>query len=576
MKRPLLLLPLFAFAASSAIAAGFVLADDGCPPPPLVDEARFPEPAVTIDGETVATLGDVNELFDPRTCFLGGYSRAQVAQGFADDFLLAREAKARGAESVEALLADGLPEPTEDELRAEWARDLEENPALGRVEERVEASHILALCPRTATEEEEAAARAKIGALRERVLAGEDFAAVAREASECPSRDRGGALGWFGRGQMVPEFEQAAFSQPVGETGEPVRTEYGFHLVLVTGREPGRALAFEEVREGVSERRRMRLLEERRLALLEPLRAAARIEYDPACDPANPTNNVPVLIDRGDDASLSSRRPIPLSATNVIRRILLRGRSEDGMHLTDAGWTELMAALGPKFSSSGFGYVRFSWRFEDGSFFQIPAPEGVWLGYARFGKDGVWTPAIPPSRTSLSNAFEAIVAGAGAAAKSGFDPDSLDPVPRAVLRACEARPGHFPLLFLHAVRPFGADVPTNVVSGIVFLGPDDGRPFPDRMLAVFNWSLPATTRILRFAGDFSADEPPLRDPNALLYDFEASRVDLDETSDRPALRLRGFYRHKGLPAELVVEIDANGEFAVREARRAKGAKEPAP
>ena len=183
---------------------------------------------------------------------------------------------------------------------------------------------------------------------------------------------------------------------------------------------------------------------------------------------------------------------------------------------------------------------------------------------------------LPPSRTSLSNAFEAIVAGAHAAAKRGFDPDSLDPVPRAVLQACEERPGHFPWHFLHAVRLFGADAPTNGVSGIVFLGPDDGRPFPDRTLAVFNWSLPATTRILRFSGDYGADEPTLRDPHALLYDFEASRVDLDETSDASVLRLRGVYRHKGLPAELVVEIDANGEFAVREARRAKGAKEPAP
>ncbi len=181
-------------------------------------------------------------------------------------------------------------------------------------------------------------------------------------------------------------------------------------------------------------------------------------------------------------------------------------------------------------------------------------------------------PALPPSRTSLSNAFEAIVAGAGAAAKGGFYPDSLDPAPRAVLRACEERPGHFPLLFLHAVRPFGADAPTNGVSGIVFLGPDDGRPFPDRTLAVFNWSLPATTRILRFAGDYGADEPVIRDPHALLDDFEASRVDFDETSDPSVLRLRGVYRHKELPAELVVEIGANGEFAVRESRHAEGAE----
>ena len=181
-------------------------------------------------------------------------------------------------------------------------------------------------------------------------------------------------------------------------------------------------------------------------------------------------------------------------------------------------------------------------------------------------------PVPPPSRTSLSNAFEAIVAGAHAAAKRGFDPDSLDPVPRAVLQACEERPGHFPWHFLHAVRPFGADAPTNGVSGIVFLGPDDGRPFPDRTLAVFHWSLPATTRILRFAGDYGADEPTLLDPHALLYDFAVRCVDLDETSDPSVLRLRGVYRHKELPEELVVEIGPNDEFAVCESRHAEGAE----
>ena len=92
MKRPALLLLLLALAAVPARA------DTIWPPPAHVDEARFTEPAVTIDGEIAATLGDVNRLvFDPNAFIPGGRSWARAAQKLADDFLLAREAKARGA-----------------------------------------------------------------------------------------------------------------------------------------------------------------------------------------------------------------------------------------------------------------------------------------------------------------------------------------------------------------------------------------------------------------------------------------------------------------------------------------------
>lgn len=65
---------------------------------------------------------------------------------------------------------------------------------------------------------------------------GADFAAVAREHSSCPSSRDGGNLGTFGRGQMVPEFDQVVFSAPVGVVQGPVRTQFGYHLVEVTER----------------------------------------------------------------------------------------------------------------------------------------------------------------------------------------------------------------------------------------------------------------------------------------------------------------------------------------------------
>lgn len=72
--------------------------------------------------------------------------------------------------------------------------------------------------------------------LMKRISEGEDFAAVARRFSSCPSKKNGGDLGWFGKGQMVPEFEKIAFEEEVGKVVGPVKTQFGFHIIKVTGR----------------------------------------------------------------------------------------------------------------------------------------------------------------------------------------------------------------------------------------------------------------------------------------------------------------------------------------------------
>lgn len=87
----------------------------------------------------------------------------------------------------------------------------------------VKASHIL-----VATEEE-----AK--ALYNEIKNGKDFAEAAKEYSKCPSGQASGDLGFFPRGVMVKPFEDAAFSLKQGELSEPVQTQFGWHLILVTG-----------------------------------------------------------------------------------------------------------------------------------------------------------------------------------------------------------------------------------------------------------------------------------------------------------------------------------------------------
>ncbi|WP_440054034.1 peptidylprolyl isomerase [Pseudoalteromonas sp. T1lg65] len=72
--------------------------------------------------------------------------------------------------------------------------------------------------------------------LKERIAAGEDFAEMAKQFSNCPSGQDGGALGEFGPGMMVPEFDKVVFSAPLNQVQGPVQTQFGFHLLEVTSR----------------------------------------------------------------------------------------------------------------------------------------------------------------------------------------------------------------------------------------------------------------------------------------------------------------------------------------------------
>ena len=89
---------------------------------------------------------------------------------------------------------------------------------------KVRASHILV--------DKHSKALEIISKIRE----GQDFKEAARSFSSCPSKKKGGDLGFFGKGQMVPEFEKAAFALNVGQmTNDPVKTKFGYHIIKRTG-----------------------------------------------------------------------------------------------------------------------------------------------------------------------------------------------------------------------------------------------------------------------------------------------------------------------------------------------------
>lgn len=72
--------------------------------------------------------------------------------------------------------------------------------------------------------------------LKDEITAGADFADIAKQNSSCPSGAQGGDLGQFGRGMMVPEFDEVVFSAPINEVQGPVKTQFGYHLLEVTSR----------------------------------------------------------------------------------------------------------------------------------------------------------------------------------------------------------------------------------------------------------------------------------------------------------------------------------------------------
>ena len=108
--------------------------------------------------------------------------------------------------------------------------------------ERVRASHILVKSDGGEGREAALEATEKLKAS----LCDEPFEEIAKRHSACPSGAKGGDLGWFGRGDMVASFDEAAFSREVGEVGDIVETPFGFHILKVTGKDGGGEVSFEE------------------------------------------------------------------------------------------------------------------------------------------------------------------------------------------------------------------------------------------------------------------------------------------------------------------------------------------
>lgn len=155
----------------------------------------------------------------------------------------------------------------------------DKNPEIFKSPEMVRASHILVKAGEKASPEEKAKALEKIKGVQQKIKDGADFAAIAKEVSDDPgSKETGGDLDFFQRGQMVPAFETAAFALKPGEVSDIVETEYGYHLIKTTDRKDAGVMPFEEIQPRIEQHLKSEAVSQQLNQYVEKLKSAAKVE----------------------------------------------------------------------------------------------------------------------------------------------------------------------------------------------------------------------------------------------------------------------------------------------------------
>jgi peptidyl-prolyl cis-trans isomerase C len=266
------------------------------PPAPAAAPAEGFDKVVLTVGNEKMTAGEFEKFIDALPeqyrAAAKGPGKRQVAEQLVSLKTLAQEARKRKLDQDPAYKAQ-LAFQAENLLAGTLYRDLSTNLKLEEADvrkyydehkneyDRVKARHILirfkgSPVPAGKVELTEEEALAKANALRGRIIGGEDFSAIAKTDSEdTGSGKTGGDLDFFGHGQMVPEFEQAAFAAPVGQITEPVKSKFGYHLILVEKHE---TKTFDEVRPEIEKKIRPELAKK----AVEDLRKQTPVVIDEA------------------------------------------------------------------------------------------------------------------------------------------------------------------------------------------------------------------------------------------------------------------------------------------------------
>ena len=186
--------------------------------------------------------------------------------------------------SIQKLMADETKKAavTEGDVKSFY----EKNPEQFKRPETVSARHILIKTEATDDDAKKAAAKKKAEGVRERLLKGEDFAKVCAEVTDDPgSKSTGGLYENFPRGQMVPQFDSAAFTQKPGEIGPLVETQFGFHIIKVEKHNEAGKVDFAEVKEKLQMFLENQKKQEAAQKFIKTLRDAAKVTYAAGFEP---------------------------------------------------------------------------------------------------------------------------------------------------------------------------------------------------------------------------------------------------------------------------------------------------
>ena len=177
---------------------------------------------------------------------------------------------------IQKMISERVPEETvvsDEEIQTFY----NENPTYFTEPERVHASHILVSLEDKTTEQEKSTALKKIERIERELKNGADFAELAKLESEGPSGPKGGDLGEFPRGQMIPAFEEVAFSLAEGKISGIVETQFGYHIIKLHSKFPESAVPLEDVKESINSYLLQEKSQSKMTDFLEELKEDAKI-----------------------------------------------------------------------------------------------------------------------------------------------------------------------------------------------------------------------------------------------------------------------------------------------------------
>ncbi len=237
----------------------------------LLTEAAKNEDIAISDEQVDAKYEEIRANFPDEETFIAQLSRSNMT---VDEFRVEVERGMKLEELVNIKTAD-ISAPTAEEAKEFYAS----NSDRFTTPERVRASHILITVAETDTEITREQKKAKIDDLHAQLVGGADLAALAMANSDCPSKDKGGDLGFFGRGQMVKPFEDAAYALDVGQISPVVETQFGYHVIKVTEKEEAGTTDFSEVEASIIDYLADMKKQDEMNTYMTSLRDASSIEY---------------------------------------------------------------------------------------------------------------------------------------------------------------------------------------------------------------------------------------------------------------------------------------------------------